>query len=435
MTTTTARRRDVMTVLAIVVLAMASLLIHVERHTQVSPYDEYMYMDAVAKAGNFEVIKSGEKTGDVARDFLSCHDVLLIGPVGRSGCGGAHPDSLYPYAGKSTADLYSPLYYFTTRAVAAPFQAVGFGFVDAARLASGLWVVLAAALMYVVARLYRVRWELAFAAALVLVGSVPAFWAGTFVSTDAPEMAITLGLLGLGVLHLRSPGRATLVGLISLAAFAGALKIQNLEGVGLAAGLLGLGAMGGVAGAKPRVKAIAKAWLLPFAMLVACTGAQLAWLVVRSLISLGPDADIGLSRPLHPLVDLSRDAMAFFPGAIANSAADPLGIVAALSAWALALACVGGVMAAAGSRGVERDVRALGVLTLVIAILAGPAMSVATVAVTHGYVPPVWRYGIPLIPAFVLCAVCVLEPPAARWRVVVVLAGFAVLLSSFKIAG
>ncbi|MBO1770704.1 hypothetical protein [Agrococcus sp. TF02-05] len=404
-----------------VILSAIIVGVHVARQPKISYIDEYLYIDAVDKVPTQLVVRQGEDLGELALEAISCRGIILFGPPAGAVCGEAEglPDDVLPQGGMTSADIYPPFYAAITWAGAEAIEAV-FGVedpVDAMRLAGAIWLAPALVLLYAAARAAGIRRVAAAGSALVLLGSMPVLHAHTFVSTDSSSLlaGALMALLAMRVLA----GRPALVGLVAAAVAMTLLKVQNLGAVVVAvvAILIGLLLERADDGTSPwtrlRSVVVSRTGLALGLALVLPVVAQAAWLVVRRAIAVGDAPEQGLGRELS-LVGLAREATMFFYNAAGGSYSP-----GQIGADAVVLASVVGVMTTAGpfaavmlGRRAAR-IAALGGGTIVGMLVVGPALAIATWASTGEYVQLAGRYGMPMLPAALLCFAAVLG--RSRW--------------------
>lgn len=424
------RGTDLLLCVVLVVASLAFCAKHVSGHDETSPIDEYMYIDYYAKVLDHGYVKQGERTGDYARRYLSCHPNRVFGAWQPQLCGAhrSRPDASYPFDGKTWANLYTPLYFLTVRVAAEPLVWAGVDFVQAGRYATGLWLVLGVILLYLVLRRLKVHPAVAFAASLTMSGSLAAYWSNTYISTDATGLAAGAGMLWATIHFLDQPGRRRAFLFVAAAVFFAAFKIQNLEAVAVVAVWLVLTAWqrsgDEPARAGERLRRTVSDLYTRVAVggMMAGAAVQAVWLAFRAANSLGPDPNQGVSGGFsfaHAILDMT----AFLPGVAEAGLASPeVGPWGEISVRLVTLVVVGGVIGLAAGRSVRFHDRALAVSVLFASLVAGPALSFATIAVNHLYVPLVARYGIPIMPGMLASAALMVphESRVARASAVVV---------------
>ncbi|MBD8538760.1 hypothetical protein [Frigoribacterium sp. CFBP 8751] len=421
--------------LLLVLFAFVTVLVHVPQNEQISPIDEFVYSDYLAKIPTEGVVRQGEDTGDYARSLVKCRGVMLyIEPVAAE-CpvAGDLPDGDFPFGGKTSADIYTPAYFAVTWAVAQPIRWLGVGdLLDAGSYVGFFWLAGALLFLYAASRRMAMPRALALALGLLVAASPAAFWSSTYVSTDAPAMFFGGAILLVTIRLLQ--GRSGSVVLVVLAVLAVLFKVQNVAVVGFAClALLASGILGMVerrrglsrAGSAPTagrtdsteaaevtvatattVSEVRRASPLRFVVLAIVAGVlsilgQAAWIVVRQSISTGPSPDQATGSPLSARA-LVAEAFKFLggvpldPTAAANGAAISF---AGMFLWVLTLA---GLLALALTARTFGLPWLLAWSAIVISLLLGPLLVLGVSASEGYYFPLPARYGLSLLPAYVL---------------------------------
>lgn len=414
------RRGDLLAVLALVLASFVFTTEQVAEHEMMSPIDEYQYVGYYAVVADQGIVRQGEEMPLFARRYMVCNGVRAIPEMGVNKDACRAPNSVgYPIAGGTTADLYTPLYFLTTRALAQPLIWAGVDFVDAGRAVGGFWLSLGAVFLYLAMRRARVPLPVALGLGLVLVGSLPAYWATTYISTDAPALASGAIAAWLTVRALDGV-RWSLVLLPAAAALATLFKLQNLIGFVVAAVVLllaaALAAHRDRRGAGSRVAAFVRdrRTLSALTIVFGSMAAQAVWLAIRSSIALGPQPQFGFAVPLerkHLVIELGNFLPVIGQGALSPHATGP----ASLPVFAIAtLLAIGGAAGLAMSKGVIAQHRFVGLATVVVAIVAAPALAIAVGVVEENYVPLPSRYGHSLLPWAILSAALLVDT-RHRW--------------------
>lgn len=410
------RLRRWLPLLAVAVVSLVYVTSAVRSHDAISPVDEYVYADYLYKIPEQGIVRTGEETGDEARDLIACRGVVYWGSYG-SHCG-AEPhdeDSLYPYAGGTAADLYSPAYFAATWLVAEPVSdATGTDVFDVGRWAGGLWLALGGvALVALLRRLGADGW-LAAGLAILTVSTPAIFWANTYLSTDAPALLVGSGLAYLGLRLARREVSGWW--LILASPLAVLLKVQFALGVCFAAGLVfavvaretAWRPWTAGAGTMIRDRRVQAAVAALFAGVVS----EAAWLAIRAHFSVGEPPDQGLTGRFG-LGTLLSQAFKFLAGAVGPTlslgpARDSIG---QLVGWL----CVAGVIGLAVGPRVRptrmlddmspvpsaMEARMWGVVSLVVAFLGGPLLYFMVAASDGIAFDLPARYGLVLVPAFI----------------------------------
>jgi hypothetical protein len=414
------QRGDLLAVLALIIASFVFVADQVAEHEMLSPIDEYQYVGYYAVVADEGVVRQGSKMPFYARKYMMCHGVRSVVGMEQNPAGCEKPNSVeYVIAGGTTADLYAPFYFITTRVMAQPFIWAGVDFVDAGRMAGGFWLSLGAVFLFLTLRRARVPVTVALGLGLVLVGSLPAYWGTTYISTDATALA-SGSIAAWLTLRALDGKRWTLLILPAVATFATLCKLQNLIAFGAAALVL-LVAAGLAAGKEHRQPgARAKAFLLDRRTLSAVVTvvvpvlAQAAWLAIRSALAVGPSPTLGVPIPLV-FDNLVVETANFFP-AIARGAMDPLAtgpesLLLFLVGTALA---IGGAAGLAMSKGVTAQHRVIGFSTVLVTVLAAPALAIVLGAVSGLYTPFPSRYGNSMFPWALICAGLLMDTER-RW--------------------
>jgi hypothetical protein len=403
---------DVLACLLIVVASIAVVLVHVPKHTSVSPIDEYVYIDYYAKVLDKGVVLRGEETGAYAREYLACHGVRAIGVYPEALCrtDGIGRDTAYPNAGVTSADLYTPLYFAVTRVLAQPLVWLGVELTDAGRYVGAIWLALGVILLYLTVRRAAGSRLLAGGVSLLAIGSLPAYWSNTYISTDATAILAGSLMLFVAVPLLTEATRYRIIMLSGAAAVVTALKLQNLLAVGVVAvWLLGV-ALVDAWRTSTTARGRLAAWIRDRRSIAALAAVaiglivQVLWVVIRAAVAVGPQPDQGVGVPFSRKATF-LESFKFLPG-IANGALTP----EAVGEFGIPVATILTVVIAAGVFGLAVRARSgstdevLGITVLGIAIVAAPLLAVANVIVGGFYFVLPARYGSALLPAMLLCA-------------------------------
>ncbi|RLP75993.1 hypothetical protein D9V32_07495 [Mycetocola tolaasinivorans] len=417
-----ARRWGIRVLAAFLLLAasVAFVGVNAAKHQALSPIDEYVYIDYLAKVSSQPAVAAGEATGAFAREYLDCHGVQFALEPRPEFCGTglAGSDTDYPFGGANTADLYTPIYFAVTRVLAQPIMMIGgLDLVAAGRLVGSLWLGAAAILLAATLRRMGASRLLSVCAPLLLVGSLPLWWATTFVTTDATAPLAGAAMAYATVRWLQT-GRAGWL-LPAIATVVTLAKLQNLMAVAacaLAIIVLALRREGG-----PTLK---RAVPIVATMLVLPVVGQGLWSVLRPRATEPLSGAQGITQPFTPDA-LVREVLRFF-GSYTSSGRDPLLFnapgyaVATLLGWVI-IAGLLGVLIRDGRRhpelapgghpesdGVPTPTRigfALGLGTIVVSLLGGPLLVAALWATGQGYFPLPSRYALSLFPLALIVTV------------------------------
>jgi hypothetical protein len=416
---------------SLALISFAVVAIAVPQQHQLSPIDEYVYVDYVEKVSSQLVVRHGEETGEYARDQLACRGVLIFGQV-SNGCGLAatQADSAYPLSGMSSADIYAPPYFLITRVLAQPFVWAGVDLTDAARLVGGLWLGLGVVLLYFLMVRLSVPKLLAWGVSLIVVSSPAAHWSSTYVSTDAPAIAVGAGL-GL-IATLVYQRRASPWWLVLAAVFGVLLKFQNIIAVALVAIILAALAIRELRNREAGTRRFTLLALLRHRLVVSAVAivaasvvVQLGWMAVRAALTIGEPPKQGVDMPLTPTALFMQSFNFLFRAALGveQGGATPVMSAAGILVVALGVTGVIGMIFVGRQGSVESLVAGS---TLLASTIAAPVLSIVLVIAVGEYVDLPPRYGLSLLPAYMLCAAWVLSHKS--WSPKVVAAGASVLV-------
>lgn len=393
----------------LMVLAIALIALVVGRQQAFSPYDEYVYFDYLTKVPTQGFVRAGEEVGDIARAELECRGVTSYEPYG-DGClvGDTADDELYPYVGLTGADIYTPVYFGITWALAQPLTWLGMGLLDAGRMVGGLWLAATAGLTFLALR--RLGAGLASSAGLVLLGmAAPVTLASfAFLSTDA--IAITAGAALAWLTARIVTGGASAWWLVPVGVLGVLGKVQAVGALGAAALILAVHALFVRGGWRDRT-----AWLgtiLPAAAAsVLAIGAQLGWTALRSRSAVGEGADLGVGSRELPLDALVLQ-FAHVISSVGATQAVEAHVAFTLAVTALTLLCgaglIAGIVGLPQSAPAQRDTagiaRSWGIGTLSLALVMIPVLTAMTFVLEGIYFEAPLRYGATLLPFLLVSA-------------------------------
>jgi hypothetical protein len=376
--------------------------LNVSRHQQISPIDEYVYLDYTAQIFDIGVLPMGSQTGEVARNYISCLGVAGYGEFNPEACnsGDYTNDSAYPYEGQTSADLYPPMYFVVSAAVAHSLSYLfDVDFLDGARLSGALWLAAAAVMLYLTLRRLKIDTLTALAAPLIMASSLASWWSSTFVSTDVTALlagAITLYAL---VRYLQRDGRAWF--LIFISVFVTLLKFQNILAVAILATVVALQPIfssDGVNRFGMRVTSWRRSLIVAASSLLAALFSQVIWVAIRQFMAVGNPTDQGISGLITPDALLSETVkfiagMAWGASGPQNVAALPL-VIATITTWLL----IGGAVSASISDKRISFLGTLGFSWIAVSFVSAPLLGIAIYLSTGTSFSLPARYGLSLFP-------------------------------------
>lgn len=422
-----------------IVLVFASLLmtgIVTVRHTQaLSPLDEWVYYDYTVKIPSQGIVRQGETIGKQALEQMSCFGDAF-GQRGDA-CGSSynHPRT-YPQEGKTTADIYTPIYFAVTWFVGEAIHTLtGLSFLTAARLSGFLWLSGGVLILYALLRRFKVGKLVTLGLGLAVIAAPSTVWSVTYISTDAPTLLVGGALLLLAMRAIdRKSGAWWLVPVAMVGVW---LKITTIFGVGLVALILLVyalwrrrrGGMGELPSAERR-----RLILLAVATAAAAVIAEVIWLVVHHAIAIGPGPSQGLAGKFA-WRDFGQLGTIFLtPGPLMSGGWSNIYHIPPFVAYPLQWLCIAGVVGAAFMASRSIATKSFAVATLISSVLFAPALFAAMSFVLGNVFPVIPRYGLALAPAFVVAAALIVRNRLATSLVLVYGAGTFVLLLGCAIA-
>ncbi len=417
-------------VLAVVSLGYAGAitLLHSE---DLSPVDEWVYVDYLYKLPAQGMVHEGEFVGDEALSILACEGTSPYGTVGPPCAERFDDTSAFPNEGLTSAAVYTPVYFAITRVVGDLIHwTTGIGEVESWRLTGPLWLAAGMVVFVALLRQWRVPNGATLALGLAFIASPLAWWTYTYVSTDAPSFLFGAALLLLATGIVRGRPLGWWLVLASVAAVL--VKAANLLAVGVAALVLLTAFLFEVRRAhwtgwrtrRPQLPGRALLALPAFAVgsALAALVAQFAWLrVVGALAVSDLRADQGIAIPLSA-EELLAQVVNFLPGALTYS---PVSLYVPAFVYApLSWLCVAGVLAAFW--GLRRDdpTRVVVGPVAIAAVTFAPLLAIGLLLLTGQYFTLPSRYGVTLLAGFLLLAGLTMRNRVAQW----VIAAYAVAL-------
>lgn len=403
-----------------IVLVLASLVVTgvvTARHTQaLSPLDEWVYYDYTVKIPSQGIVRQGETIGKEALEQMSCYG----DSYGQRGdpCGSdyAHPD-LYPQDGKTSADIYTPLYFGFTWAVGETIHLLtGIKFLTAARFSGFFWLSGGVIVLYMLMRRFGIPKLVTLGVGLMVVAAPSTIWSSTFISTDAP--ALLAGGATLLFAFRAIDRKRGAWWLIPIAVVSVWLKVTTIFAVGLAVLILLLYALW-----RRREDPLEKDHRRNLLVLAVSTGvaafaAEVFWLVVHSLLSLqaGPSQGLDEAFAIRPFLDLGVIFLA--PGPLMsggwNQGYGIPNLLMSPMAW-LPIAGIIGVLFMATR---SLSTKAFAIAVAISAIAFAPVLSFAMNVVLGAVYPVLPRYGIALEAAFMTAVGLIVRNRLASWLVV-----------------
>lgn len=406
-------------------------------HPSLSRADEYVYIDSVDKAMHGEITRQGASVDEYAMDLLACEGIELYGPMGDR-CGGPYDTSTFPYRGGITsADIHSPVYYFTTAALTKVVQVVTpvDDLLVAARMTGAIWLALGLAALIALARELGAPRTASAAVALLVLAAPSVRWTNAYVTPDALNLLAGSLIAIAAVRYVR--GRWSPWILVGLSALAAAVKAQNSIAAALAALFLLVYAI---------TVADGRSWRRTGRFAAVGVGAVVASLVVqmtynalRAAWAIAPAPPMDTSEPLnlgttflqvksfmHQVV-LGPDAG--FGPALENVRP---GTLPTLTAWLLA---AGLIAAAVFAPTLDTIQSRFAQATALAFVTAGPAFYVLIFVMTGRTFGMPDRYGQVMLPAMAAAAALVARRRWVQWFMIgLAAAGYVAALITLRLA-
>ncbi|WP_313541053.1 glycosyltransferase family 39 protein [Leifsonia aquatica] len=414
-------------------------------HTKaLSPVDEWVYSDYLDKVPTELMVHQGEFIGPEALGRIACDGVYPYGPMGQP-CGSSYNNpAKFPFAGKTSADAYTPIYFASTWAIGKVFHLIpGVSELEGWRLTGALWLAATMVMLYLVFRRFAIHPVAIIGLGTAFIVSPFSWWTYTYVSTDAPSAFFGALLLLLTLRYLSGKGSGWWI--VGFSALAVLVKVTNILGVCLAALVLLLNWLWEVRrtrwtdGWRSLRPAVGRRSLgLPLFGVLAVAAAviaQLGWLALHRALAVGPAAEQGISGPLGGKA-LLEQTVSFLPGTLtSNVIIAGSGGSSALPMYGWALAplswlCVVGVLGAFFALRMRTRLAPLVVSTAIASVLFAPMLAVVVKITTGSYFPLPARYGAVLLVAFLLMAAIQLKNRWASWIVL----GYSVALGVAMVA-
>ncbi len=402
-----------------VVLVLASFVmgftVTAHHSPAMSPIDEWVYSDYLYKLPQEPMVVRGEKIGPEALEIMSCHGVRVYGPMG-SKCGDPNPVlSTFPQGGITSADAYTPIYFWITWAGAKAIQLVtSTSLVEAARLTGAFWLAAGMLLLWGLMRLFRVHPVAILGLGLAVIASPFAWWTYTFISTDAPSLLIGALLLIAATNFVRGHWSGWWIVLIGT--LGTAIKISNILGVAL----VGIFLLVEFVFRRIRTRRRGFEWgralsgrgddgFIFIAVIagIASVVVQFGWLAVQSALAIGPGPNQGVI--MHPSwLSIGEQFVNFLPGTIVSNVhiagSDTLGLpIPPPLLLPLSWLTVAGVVGAFALYRWRRPESSMVYAVAIASIILAPLLAVGLSAM-NSYFPLPARYGAAILPGMLLSA-------------------------------
>jgi hypothetical protein len=417
--------------ISLIIIAVTYVSVVTLAHTlATSPIDEWVYIDYLTKIPTQGIVYKGEFVDSFVLNILACHGTSPFGPIGTP-CGAPPVLADFPNGGVSTADPYTPIYFYVTGAFGFILQTIfGTELLTSWRLSGNLWLSVSLVTFWLLLKKWNVANGIIFSFGLVLIASPFVWWTFSYVSTDAPSLFFGALLFLLVTKVVRSEISGWWF--VGISAVATLTKITNVIGVAAAALFLICSFFWQRKQSKLRRSSDGVAThdsflsgrllLFAAAAIIGSVGVQVSWLALNRLWAVSDVSVDQSAAHAFTVEEFFVQLTSFLPGSITSGAIDQYtpGFVYAPLSWI----AVASVLAACFFFLPRAKEFPLVVAVTISSFLAAPLLGLTLIVMTSSYFPLPPRYGGVLIPAMLLLGGIAIR---ARW-VSFVFTGYATAL-------
>lgn len=218
--------------LAIIAISLTFVSIQVEGNTRLSPIDELSHLDYMFRAPT--VLAPGDKVEQEAMHEQACRGVAAEGfdPI-KCDPRTVYDADIYQEKGFNTAATNTPIYYTATRGVAEVIRLLTptDSLFVSGRLASGVWLALGLALIYLAGRRAGLRPAPLLAVLALLSASPAVLYPSTTITPDAMGLAAGAVVVLAALTWERRPTTKMLALLVLVCVVVSLIKITNVVAV------------------------------------------------------------------------------------------------------------------------------------------------------------------------------------------------------------
>lgn len=417
--------------IVLVILGVAVVISTVSRHDEsFSPLDEWVYYDYVQKFPTQGFVHVGEQIGEPALQAMACEGDAF-GPRGEpcTGKNGVYDEpELYPQQGLTSADAYTPAYFGITWVGAQMVSFVsGADLLTSARYTGALWIAFGLIMLVLLMREFRVPRVLQLGLGLATISNISTYYAFTYITTDAPAMAMGSAVALFGVRFAKT-GRGAWW-LVGASAIAVLFKFAFIFIIGLVAIALVIQAIVGLRRADPwRGGPVSPARLIavPVVAAIAAFAVEAAWLIIRSATAVGPGPDQGVSSQIT-VYSLVRSLFIFLAPPPITDASGFVQFALYPMSILLMVGVVGWFLTQRGW-GIDRT---WSMATILSATVFAPLLLIGLQLLLNSTAPIEQRYSLALMPMFLVALASVIRNSFAQWLVL----AYGVALVSLTLVG
>lgn len=396
-------------ILSLLLFVFALSLFTVLGHGQeMSPIDEWVYIDYLHKIPAQFLVLPGELINSQDLKLMSCTGAIPFGPQGPP-CDSTFLPQDFPLNGRTTADAYTPIFFWVTWILALPLRLFGLNEIIAWRLISVLWLLSSVVVIHKLGKHLGVPKFAIVLGTLVLVSSPFSYWTFTYISTDAP--GVFLGGLLLYLVITKSPGAGRTYVLIALAVVTILFKPSNVLALGLVAIVITISIIQAWRFTSAVVRA--KGLMLSVAVLVVPIVFEFIWLKFHSLLPVEKIVEQGVTEPLtvggfislfaYPIGGVLTTGVYIPNRPIIDMLPFP-SVLASPIMWVSVAGLVGSFLMSTR----QTITRAISSATLVVALVSGPILALMIILGTGGYFQIPNRYvgsiSVPIVLSVMLIA-------------------------------
>lgn len=394
---------------ATLAVAAVVVLVHIRAYTVLSGIDELQHVDYLDQASRFDLVREGERVGEVAMREQACRGINLP-DFSTPPCDTPTLDPAdFQEKGFNTAAQHPPTYYTLTGLTARGLLALPQvdSLVTAGRSVGVVWLGIGLLLTYMLSRRLGARPAAAGGAVLLLACTPAVIQASALVTNDAPSLLV--GALVVLVALRDAERQLSPWWLAGAAALATSMKITNLLAVGVAVLVVLLAAhrragepapMDG-----PRSSQLRR-YRSGIALVLGGALPPLIWMAVAALVAT-PEATQNPMRTNFLVPSIGAGEVLDNLMAVATPVLEPNvwgGIyldtsLVVLLITVLNVLLLGALTGAAWFDTSHRRVNDLALATLAAMLLGGPFFVALVFLTTHNYFPIPARYGLSLLPA------------------------------------
>jgi hypothetical protein len=411
-------RAGTMLILGVLIVVLNGL--HVRSYDEVSPFDEVLHVDQMARYSRFEFVQTDDGISQEAMRDIACE--LDVGMPCKDG---RYDGDDFSYKGWNTASSAPPYYYFVTGVTARILSApAGNSIINWGRILGSLWLLVGVYFVIRAAEYFAAPRLSLLLGVIMVVATPPLLHASNTINSDTTAFVSGAAVLLAGLAWERRRAPLWLLGVA--AAFCASFDSTNALGVVV---VLLYFLVRAVASHRRQVMEAVRPWrqylVAGVVAAVSAAVAVLSWRVVYELVS--HDVDLSQTDQVRAFKIDHLDLRMLLGKKTLFAAFPPPGIdyvpqILNTTAYSLfaqaALILIGGLLIAAAIRTVGDRLSALGVATVAALILTPVLFVIYNFVSASQYFPILPRNALTALPAVVVVVAAV-----ARTRFAIALLG------------